>query len=247
MNIDLSGKVIVITGSSKGIGSQIARQLSREGAAVIINYFHSPKEARELETEIKANDGICSVIKSDVTNWDEVIEMRNEVINIYGKIDVLINNAGICRDGYGTILPLEAWKEVVDTNLTGVFLTSKCFSRDMIRQQSGKIINIASLKGELGSEGQTNYATSKAGIMGFTKSLAKELGNWNISVNAICPGYVKTDLNKKSKLKEALSKQKSVLKNADYMEELLNFITYMSSDFFNSTSGRIFYLDSRII
>lgn len=247
MNVDLSGKVIVITGSSKGIGSQMAKRLSNEGATVIINYFRSPKEAQRVETDIRTNGGICSVIKADVTNWDEVVTMRNKVIKTYGKVDVLLNNAGICKDGYSTILPLESWKEVLNTNLTSVFLTSKCFSRDMIRQRNGKIINIASLKGELGSEGQTNYSASKAGVIGFTKSLAKELGNWNISVNAVCPGYIKTDLNKNSQYKEALSKQRSVLRNTDYMEELLNFITYLSSDYFNSTSGRIFRLDSRII
>lgn len=246
MNISVEGKVILVTGASRGIGRSMAYKLAQEGAKVIVNYHNSENDAQELLEEISKFNKSCIAVKADVSSMSEVHEMRNIVNRQYGYIDELINNAGICQDGYSSVMPLSDWQNVLNINLTGTFICSKCFSRDMIRENHGKIINIASLKGSIGSEGQANYSASKAGVIGFTKALAKELGQWNILVNAICPGFVRTDLNVGNEYKKEIAQKKSVLNKVDCLQDFLDFITYISSDQFSCISGQVFNLDSRI-
>lgn len=246
MNIDIANKVVVITGSSRGVGKEIAKKFSKENAKVVINYNNSHCEALQLYYEIKEYNKNCILVKADVSNYQEVKRLCKETIKAFGTVDILINNAGICIDNFITLMTPFQWESVIYTNLNSVFLCSKIFSKEMIKRKNGKIINIASLKGQVGSEGQSNYSASKAGIIGFTKALAKELGRFNISVNAICPGYIVTDLNKNNNKKKVISKEMSAMNVDNNIDDLINFLIYVSSDKFNYVSGRVFNLDSRI-
>lgn len=246
MKVDVSNKVIVITGSSRGIGKELAKAFAKEQSKVVINYLHSENEALQLYDEILVYNPNCIKVKADVTKQEDVLKLYYETISAFKKVDVLINNAGICLDNPIQLMDEKQWRMVLDVNLTGAYLCSRAFSKAMIYQQNGKIINIASLKGQEGSEGQVNYCASKAGLIGFTKSLAKELGKFNISVNAVCPGFIVTDLNRHNEKKQIAAEQRSVLKMHSILDDLLNFIIYISSDKFTGVSGRVFNLDSRI-
>ena len=247
MNIDISGKVVVITGASKGIGAALALAFAKEQSYVVINYYHSEKEAIELFNRINKYNNNCLLVKADVTNPKDVSYLYKKKIDTYGKVNVLINNAGICDDNLIQMMSLNQWNRVIETNLTGTFLCSREFSKAMIRQKYGKIINIASLKGQEGCVGQTNYSASKAGVIALTKTLAKELGKYNIAVNAICPGFIVTDLNKNNLLKKRIAQDYSLLSIKSSLSELTDFMIYMISDKFNNISGRIFNIDSRIV
>lgn len=247
MNIDISNKVVVITGSSRGIGKEMAKKLAEEKAKVVINYSKSDDDALLLFTKLTEVNQNCLLVKADVTKQNEAQRLCKETIKAYGQVNVLINNAGMCSDNLLPIMTEKQWKQVLNVNLNSVFLCSRYFSKEMIKQKQGKILNIASLKGQLGCEGQTNYCASKAGVIGFTKALAKELGRYDISVNAICPGFIVTDLNRKNKEKREIAEKMSVLSSQKTLDDLLNFMIYISSDNFNSVSGRVFNIDSRII
>ena len=196
MMIDISDKVIVITGSSRGIGRELAIALAKENAKVVINYLNSELAARKLYEEITSYNTNCLLVKADITKLEDVSKLYHKTIDSYGKVDVLINNAGICDDNMIQLMSEKQWRKVLDVNLTGAYLCSRTFSKTMIKQKSGKIINIASLKGQEGCESQVNYSASKAGLIGFTKALAKEFGKYNITVNGVCPGFIVTDLNR---------------------------------------------------
>lgn len=247
MLVDVSNKVVIITGSSKGIGSELARAFAKENSKVIVNYFHSEHIAQQLFEEISEYNKGCMLIKADVTDASDVANMYHEITRKYKCVDILINNAGVCDDNLIQMMPLSQWQNVIDVNLTGTFLCCREFSKIMIKQKSGKIVNIASLKGQEGSAGQVNYTASKAGVIALTKSLAKELGQYNIAVNAVCPGFIVTDLNRHDKCKEAIAKNKSCLPIDTILDDTINFLIYMASDKFAGISGRIFNLDSRLI
>lgn len=246
MNVDVSEKVIVITGASRGIGKEIALAFAKENASVVINYFQSEDAARKLLDEIREYNSKCIKVKADVSKMHEVIRLYDVTYRKFGKVDVLINNAGICEDNFISLMTENEWKKVIDINLTGAFLCSREFSRLMMVQEKGKIINIASVKGQEGCEGQVNYSASKAGLIGFTKALAKEVGKYNISVNAVCPGFIETDLNRSNKMKKEIAQRKSLLSCNYAMEDLVNFIVYISSEKLRGVSGRVFNLDSRL-
>ena len=182
----------------------------------------------------------------DVTKEKDVSKLYHRVIDEFGKVDVLINNAGKCKDNYVQFMSLEQWNEVLTTNLTSMYLCSRVFSKNMIANGGGKIINISSLKGQLGSEGQCNYAASKAGVIGLTKSLAKEMGMYGVSVNAICPGFIVTDLNRLNSNKAEIAKKMSILREQSSLQDFLTFVIMLSSDLLQGISGQVFNLDSRI-
>jgi 3-oxoacyl-[acyl-carrier protein] reductase len=246
MIVDVKEKVVVITGSSRGIGKKVARRFAEENAKVVINYLNSFDEPKTLYDDIARYNKNCIIVKADVTDKQQVEEMYRKTIDAFGTVDILINNAGICSDNLLFFMSDKQWKDVINVNLNSVFLCSKIFSREMVKKNSGKIINIASLKGQLGSGGQSNYSASKAGIIGFTKALAKELGIFNVSVNAICPGYITTSLNRNNVVKRVCAEQESVMQIDRNINELLDFIIYISSDKFNYVTGRVFNIDSRI-
>ncbi len=246
MIVDVSNKVVVITGASKGIGSELAKAFAKEQAKVVINYCHSEETAKNLFKEISSYNPNCMIIKADVTNASKVSSMYHEVISKYDGVDVLINNAGICDDNLIQMMKIEQWQKVIDVNLTGTFLCCREFSKIMIKQKCGKIINIASLKGQEGSAGQVNYTSSKAGVIALTKSLSKELGKYNIAVNAVCPGFIITDLNRHDENKKRVALERSLLNINSSLDDLINYLLFITSNKVKGISGSVFNLDSRI-
>lgn len=246
MEIDIKDNVVLVTGASRGIGRELARKFAYEGTSVIINYRNNKEAADSLINEISQFNSKCSLFKADVTDKEDVKEMSSFIMKKYGKLDVLINNAGVCNDNRIQLMKLEQWNDIINVNLTGPFLCSKYFSKIMIRQGCGKIINIASLKGQEGCVGQANYSASKNGLIGLTKALAKELGGYNIAVNAICPGFIVTDLNRHNQEKLEIAKNRSVLDIQYSLSDMTSFIIWLSSDYCNGISGQVFNLDSRI-
>lgn len=247
MIIDIKDKVVVITGSSRGIGNALARGFAQEGARVVINYRQSEQEASDLFQDISALQVDCLKVKADVSQEKEVRLLYEQTLAHFGHVDVLINNAGICADGSVDRLTLPEWQRVIDVNLTGCFLCCKYFVDHMRTRGKGKVFNIASLMGQIGSAGQTNYATSKAAVIGLTRSLAKELGPSNILVNCICPGFIQTGLNLGREDKVARARRHSVLDGSHALDDLVNFLIYASSDCFSGISGQLFHLDARIL
>ena len=246
MNVNLKGKVVLVTGSSRGLGRELFIRFAKEKASVVINYCKNEQVAKELYAQICEYNSNCLLVRADVTKEQEVQNLYRQAMKKFGKIDVLINNAGKCSDNYVQFMNLEQWNEVLVTNLTSVYLCSRAFSKKMIANRNGKIINIASLKGQLGSEGQCNYAASKAGVIGLTKSLAKEMGTYGVSVNAICPGFIVTDLNRMNSNKAEIAEQMSILRDKRSLEDFLSFVMLLSSDELIGISGQVFNLDSRI-
>lgn len=248
VNLNVDGKVVLITGASHGIGAALAEKFSLEGALVIINYYKSTSdEVQQILTRCAEFNTKVFTVKADVRDLHQVQEMHRLIYRKFGKIDVLINNAGVCQDSLIQTMREDIWDDVIDTNLKGCFICCKEISKTMIKQKYGKIINIASLKGIIGSLGQVNYCASKAGMIGLTKALAKELGGWNISVNALCPGFIITDLNKHDSYKQERAISQSVLKNASSsLSDLIHFTLLMASDSISGISGQVFNLDSRI-
>lgn len=247
MEVSLKDKVIIVTGSTKGIGKALAESFMENGAIVVVNYH---KDDRQAETMCQSKPMALSnaiIIKADVSKEKEVIRLCNAAKEKFGKIDVLINNVGICRDSDIINMSTSQWNDVLTVNLTSAFICTKYVANEMITQNYGKIINVASLKGIIGCEKQINYSASKAGMIGFTKSLAKELGKYNISVNAICPGYIETDLNRNITEKKFDAKRRSTLEYKYALNDLVAFTTVLCSDEINGVSGQVFNIDSRIM
>jgi len=193
----LSGKIALITGASRGIGKEIALELSRLGAEVFINYSSSDEKAEEVVNSIKNLGGKAHKLKFDVSKEDSVSLAFEEIIKINGTIDILINNAGITRDGLLMRMKSEQWDDVLNTNLKGVFLCTKYASKFMMKKRRGSIVNISSVVGLIGNPGQANYSAAKAGVIGFTKTCAKEFASRGINVNAIAPGFIETEMTEK--------------------------------------------------
>lgn len=190
----LDGKVALITGASRGIGRAVAIELAKAGAKVIINYSGNITAAQDVENVIKSNGGEAIIIQSDVASSESVDAMVKQVMDSYGRIDILVNNAGITRDNLLMRMKEEDWDAVMNTNLKGIYNCTKAVSRIMMKQKCGKIINMTSVVGITGNAGQANYAAAKAGVIGFTKSMAKELASRGITVNAVAPGFIATDM-----------------------------------------------------
>lgn len=247
MKLDLGKKIVVITGASRGLGKALAIAFAKEGACVIGNYHSNEEEAKKTLNILQKYSSNSSMICTDVTCDADVKKMYSYVIEKYGKVDILINNAGINSDGYVNLMSKEKWDSVINTNLTGIFLCTRYFSKNMIKNKNGRIINIASLKGQLGSEGQANYAASKAGVIGYSRSLAKELGKTGVSVNVVCPGYIKTDLNRDNTYKSQVAIQMSAMSTEHSLEDYINFTLFLASDCLKGVSGQVFNIDSRIM
>jgi 3-oxoacyl-[acyl-carrier protein] reductase len=190
----LAGKVAIVTGASRGIGRAIALELADFGAKVVVNYASSSDAADELVEKIISRGGEAIAIAADVSKPEQIDDLVKTVMDQWGRIDVLVNNAGITRDTVMLRMKLEDWQAVIDTNLTGVFSCTRAVSKIMLKQKSGRIINIASVAGQIGNPGQASYSASKAGVLGFTRTVAKELSSRGITVNAVAPGFVETDM-----------------------------------------------------
>ncbi|AEE15049.1 3-oxoacyl-(acyl-carrier-protein) reductase [Thermodesulfobium narugense DSM 14796] len=190
----LEGKVAIVTGSSRGIGKAIAKAFAVEGAKVLINYASNDEAAKKIKEELVSMGCTVEIFKASVEKESEVKALFEQVDTLFGRIDILVNNAGITRDALILRMTESQWDEVIDVNLKAAFLCSKEAAKRMIKQKSGRIINISSVIGQIGNPGQANYSASKSGLFGLTKSLAKELGSRGILVNSIAPGYIVTDM-----------------------------------------------------
>ena len=190
----LKDKVAVVTGASRGIGKAAAWALARQGAKVVVNYARSSDAAEATVQEINLAGTEAIAVQADVSQSDEVDNLIKTTLDKFGRIDVLVNNAGITKDTLLLRMKPEQWQAVIDLNLTGVFLCTKAVSKTMLKQRSGRIINIASVAGQMGNPGQANYSAAKAGVIGFTKTVAKELANRGVTVNAVAPGFIETDM-----------------------------------------------------
>jgi len=190
----LNGKVAIITGASRGIGKAIAQEFVNQGATVAFTYLSSEEKAKALELELTSGGGKAKGFKSNAGNFNEAQKLVDDVVEAFGTVDILVNNAGITRDTLLMRMTEEQWNEVIDTNLKSVFNLTKAVTKPMLKARSGSIINMSSVVGVSGNGGQSNYAASKAGMIGFTKSIAQELGSRNIRCNAIAPGFIETEM-----------------------------------------------------
>jgi 3-oxoacyl-[acyl-carrier protein] reductase len=205
MTKQLEGKVAIVTGASRGIGKATALALAAQGAAVVVNYASSSGAADAVVAEIQGMGGQAIAAKADVSKEAEVEAMFATAIAEFGRVDVLVNNAGITRDTLLLRMKLEDWQAVIDLNLTGVFLCTRAASKIMLKQKSGRIINITSVAGQMGNPGQANYSAAKAGVIGFTRTVARELASRGITVNAVAPGFIATDMTNDLKAEPILA------------------------------------------
>ncbi|KAI5329587.1 hypothetical protein L3X38_028984 [Prunus dulcis] len=202
---NVESPVVIVTGASRGIGKAVALALGKSGCKVLVNYARSSKEAELVSKEIEASGGQALTFGGDVSNEEDVAAMIKTVVDAWGTVDVLVNNAGITRDGLLMRMKTSQWQEVIDLNLTGVFLCTQAAAKIMMKQRKGRIINIASVVGLVGNVGQANYSAAKAGVIGFTKSVAKEYSSRSINVNAVAPGFIASDMT--AKLGEDIEKK----------------------------------------
>jgi 3-oxoacyl-[acyl-carrier protein] reductase len=194
MTKQLEGKVAIVTGASRGIGQATALALAAEGAAIVVNYASSSGAADAVVASITALGGQAIAVQADVSQEDQVDAMVAATVAQFGRVDILVNNAGITRDTLLLRMKLADWQAVIDLNLTGVFLCTRAVSKIMLKQRSGRIINITSVAGQMGNPGQANYSAAKAGVIGFTRTVARELASRGITVNAVAPGFIATDM-----------------------------------------------------
>lgn len=235
----LQDKVVLITGASRGIGKSIAEVCVREGAKVAFSYLSSDEKARALEIELSANGGVAKGFKSNAAVYDEAQKLVEDVVAEYGTIDVLVNNAGITRDTLLMRMSEEQWDEVITTNLKSAFNLTKAVQRPMLKARSGSIINMSSVVGVSGNAGQSNYSASKAGLIGFTKSVAQELGSRNIRCNAIAPGFIETEMTEILDQKVVESWRNSIpLKRGGKPEDVANLTVFLGSDMSSYITGQ---------
>lgn len=240
----LNGRVAVVTGASRGIGKAIARELAGRGATVVINYHRSAKPAEELVSEIKGNGGEAIAIQADVSNYQQAQDLIKATLDKYEKIDILVNNAGITRDNLIMMMSEDDWDAVQATNLKGTFNCAKAATRAMMRKRYGRIINITSISGQMGNAGQTNYSASKAGQIGFTKALAREVAPRSITVNAIAAGIVETDIWE-GVPEEAIEAMMGMvpLGRKGQPEEIAYAVAYLASDEAGYITGQVLAVD----
>ncbi|MDR6124213.1 3-oxoacyl-[acyl-carrier protein] reductase [Bacillus sp. SLBN-46] len=246
--MSLTGKAALVTGASRGIGREIALELARQGANVAVNFSGSEAKANEVVDEIKALGRDAVAIKCDVSNTQEVTEMVKASIDRFGKLDILINNAGITRDNLLMRMKEEEWDDVINTNLKGVFLCTKAVTRQMMKQRVGRIINIASVVGVSGNPGQANYVAAKAGVIGLTKTTAKELASRNITVNAVAPGFITTDMTDKlsEEVKAEMLKQIPLARLGE-AKDIAKITAFIASDDSSYITGQTFHVNGGMV
>ena len=232
--------VALVTGSSRGIGRAIAIELAKSGVDIVVNDSKNPQEGLEVVDEINKTGQCAIYIQADVSDPDQVEKMVERVINEFGKIDILVNNAGIIIDKLLKDMTIQEWNNVITVNLTGVFNCTKCVIKYIQKQKSGKIINISSISGQIGNIGQANYSASKAGVISFTKTVAKEYAKDGITVNAISPGFIRTKMveNIPEKVMEKILKQ-IPLGRVGEPEEVAKLVCFLASDDANYITGQV--------
>lgn len=235
----LQDKVVLITGASRGIGKSIAEECVKHGAKVAFTYLSSEEKAKALEAELTKDGGEAKGFRSDAAKFDEAQKLVDDVVAAFGTIDVLVNNAGITRDTLLMRMSEEQWDEVINTNLKSAFNLTKAVQRPMLKAKSGSIINMSSVVGVSGNAGQANYAASKAGLIGFTKSVAQELGSRNIRCNAIAPGFIETEMTEVLDQKVVDEWRSSIpLKRGGKPEDVANLVVFLGSDMSTYITGQ---------
>ena len=241
-------KLAIITGGTRGIGKQIALTFAKEGYNIAINYRTENEDLKNTKKEIEENNVKCFTFQGDVTNFKDCEQFVKQIVEKFGNIDVLVNNAGITRDTLLMRMKEEDFKQVIDTNLIGTFNVTKNVIGNMIKARNGRIINISSVVGISGNAGQTNYSASKAGIIGFTKSLAKEVASRNITVNAVAPGFIETQMTDvlKDDIKEEIAK-KIPLKRMGTPQDVANVVKFLASNDSSYITGQVINIDGGML
>ena len=244
----LKNKIALITGAGRGIGRAIAIALAKEGAEVVINYNGSEERAKEVKQTIEENGGKASIYKCNVSDFVACEVMIKDIVKEYGHLDILVNNAGITKDALLMRMKKEDFEDVINVNLVGTFNVTKNVIPYMIKQRSGRIINISSVVGVSGNAGQTNYSASKAGIIGFTKSLAKEVASRNILVNAVAPGFIETQMTDvlKQEVKEEIAKN-IPLRRMGTPEDVANVVKFLAGEQSSYITGQIINVDGGML
>ncbi len=240
----LTDKIALVTGASRGIGKEIAITLAKNGATVIINYVSNATKAEEVKAIIEENGGKAHLVQCDVADYAATEIMIQDLIKEFGRIDILVNNAGITRDNLVMKMTEEDFDKVIDTNLKSCFNTIKHMYRQFLKQRSGRIINITSIAGVIGNPGQANYSASKAGMIGLTKTMAKELASRNITVNAVAPGFIETEMT--DVLSDAVKEEmmKAIpLKRGGKPEDVANAVLFLASDLSSYMTGQVLHVD----
>ncbi|WP_368198406.1 3-oxoacyl-[acyl-carrier-protein] reductase [Bacillus pumilus] len=244
----LTNKTAVVTGASRGIGRSIAIDLAKNGANVVVNYSGNEAKSNEVVDEIKALGQQAFAVKADVSNAEEVQSLMKQAIDTFGSIDILVNNAGITKDNLLMRMKENEWDDVININLKGVFNCTKAVTRQMMKQRSGRIINLASVVGVCGNPGQANYVAAKAGVIGLTKTTAKELATRHITVNAVAPGFISTDMT--DKLDENV--QTEMLKQIPLArfgapEDISNVVVFLASEGAGYITGQTIQVDGGMV
>jgi 3-oxoacyl-[acyl-carrier protein] reductase len=244
----LTGKTAIITGASRGIGAAIARRFAEQGANIVVNYSGSQEKAEAVVREIEQTGAKAIAVKANVADAAEVKAMIDAAMEQFGSIDILVNNAGITRDNLMMRMKEDEWDDVINTNLKGVFLCTKAVTRQMMKQRHGRIVNIASIVGVMGNAGQANYVAAKAGVIGLTKTTARELASRGITANAVAPGFITTDMTEK--LGEDV--QKSMLSQIPLArfgapEDVANAALFLASDEASYVTGQTLNLDGGMV
>ncbi len=244
----LDGKVTLVTGASKGIGKSIATKLAEEGSALAFTYLSSPENAKNLENELSNFNSRVKAYQSDASDYSQAEQLINQVINDFGKIDILINNAGITKDNLLLRLNEEMWDKVIDVNLKSCFNTVRAATKNFMKLKGGSIINITSIVGIKGNAGQSNYAASKAGIIGFTKSVALELGSRQVRCNAVAPGFIETEMTEQLDEKTLKNWTDNIpLKKAGTPEDVANCCIFLASDDSKYITGQVIQVDGGLL
>lgn len=241
-------KLALITGGTRGIGKQIALTFAKEGYDIAINYRAENDDLKNTKREIESNNVKCFAVQGDVAKFEDCEKFVKQIVEEFGNIDVLVNNAGITRDTLLMRMKEEDFKQVIDTNLVGTFNVTKNVISYMMKARNGRIINISSVVGISGNAGQTNYAASKAGIIGFTKSLAKEVASRNITVNAVAPGFIETQMTAvlKEDIKEEITK-KIPLKRMGTPQDVANVVKFLASSDSSYITGQVIHIDGGML
>ncbi len=242
--MNLQGKVAVVTGGSRGIGRAIAQRLAAMGALVYVNYVNRSAAAEETVSLIRAQGGRGEIVAFDVADGAAVQRAFKDIVSVAGSVDILVNNAGITRDGLMARMKEEDWDAVLDTNLKGAFLCAKAASREMMKKKWGRIVNISSVSGFAGNPGQVNYSAAKAGLIGLTKAMAREYASRNITVNAVAPGYIETEMTEQlsSEVQEEIKKD-ILLASFGKAEDIAAAVAYLVSDDGRYVTGQTLHVN----